>query len=155
MSYLQRILQPGETLRYVGRLHWIIYLPGLVLFAIAVAVSVAIVATNEPGNLMPYLLGILEVLMLASLLTLLAAAVRRWTTEIAVTDRRVIFKRGLIRRHTVEMNMDKVETVDVDQSLAGRLLGYGDIVVRGTGSSIEPFRKIAAPLDFRNQVTAR
>ena len=155
MSYLQRILQPGETLRYVGRLHWIIYLPGLVLFAIAVAVSVVIVATNEPGNLMPYLLGILEVLMLASLLTLLAAAVRRWTTEIAVTDRRVIFKRGLIRRHTVEMNMDKVETVDVDQSLAGRLLGYGDIVVRGTGSSIEPFRKIAAPLDFRNQVTAR
>ena len=155
MSYLQRILQPGETLRYVGRLHWIIYLPGLVLFAIAVAVSVVIVATNEPGNLMPYLLGILELLMLASLLTLLAAAVRRWTTEIAVTDRRVIFKRGLIRRHTVEMNMDKVETVDVDQSLAGRLLGYGDIVVRGTGSSIEPFRKIAAPLDFRNQVTAR
>ena len=155
MSYLQRILQPGETLRYVGRLHWIIYLPGLVLFAIAVAVSVAIAATNEPGNLMPYLLGILELLMLASLLTLLAAAVRRWTTEIAVTDRRVIFKRGLIRRHTIEMNMDKVETVDVDQSLAGRLLGYGDIVVRGTGSSIEPFRKIAAPLDFRNQVTAR
>ncbi len=93
--------------------------------------------------------------MLASLLTLLAAAVRRWTTEIAVTDRRVIFKRGLIRRHTIEMNMDKVETVDVDQSLAGRLLGYGDIVVRGTGSTIEPFRKIAAPLDFRNQVTAR
>ncbi len=155
MSYLQRILQPGETLRYVGRLHWIIYLPGLVLFAIAVAVSIAIVVTNEPGNLMPYLLGILELLMLASLLTLLAAAVRRWTTELAVTDRRVIFKRGLIRRHTIEMNMDKVETVDVDQSLAGRLFGYGDIVVRGTGSSIEPFRKIAAPLDFRNQVTAR
>ena len=155
MSYLQRILQPDETLRYVGRLHWIVYLPGLVLFAIAVALSVAIIAANQFGNLVPYFLAALDLVMLASLLTLLVAAVRRWTTEIAVTDRRVIFKRGLIRRHTIEMNMDKVETVDVNQSLAGRLLGYGDIVVRGTGSSIEPFRKIAAPLDFRNQVTAR
>jgi len=155
MSYLQRILQPGETLRYVGRLHWIVYLPGLVLFAITVAVAAVIIATSQFGNLVPYLLTALDLLMLASLLTLLAAAVRRWTTEIAVTDRRVIFKRGLIRRHTIEMNMDKVETVDVDQSLAGRLFGYGDIVVHGTGSSIEPFRKIAAPLDFRNQVTAR
>jgi len=154
MSYLQRILQPGETLRYVGRLHWIVYLPGLALFAVAVVLSVTIVAANQFGNLVPYLLIVL-VLMLASLLTLLAAAVRRWTTEIAVTDRRVIFKRGLIRRHTIEMNMDKVETVDVDQSLAGRLLNYGDIVVHGTGSSIEPFRKISAPLAFRNQVTAR
>lgn len=155
MSYLQRILQPGETLHYVGRLHWIVYLPGLVLFAIAVALAAAIVAANHLGNFVPYLLIALDLVMLVSLLTLLAAAVRRWTTEIAVTDRRVIFKRGLIRRHTIEMNMDKVETVDVDQSLVGRLLGYGDIVVRGTGSSIEPFRKIAAPLDFRNQVTAR
>lgn len=155
MSYLQRILQPGETLRYVGRLHWIVYLPGLVLFAIAVALAAAIVAASQLGNFVPYLLIALDLVMLVSLLTLLAAAVRRWTTEIAVTDRRVIFKRGLIRCHTIEMNMDKVETVDVDQSLVGRLLGYGDIVVRGTGSSIEPFRKIAAPLDFRNQVTAR
>lgn len=155
MSYLQRILQPGETLRYVGRLHWIVYLPGLVLFAIAVALAAAIVAASQLGNFVPYLLIALDLVMLVSLLTLLAAAVRRWTTEIAVTDRRVIFKRGLIRRHTIEMNMDKVETVDVDQSLVGRLLGYGDIVVRGTGSSIEPFRKIATPLDFRNQVTAR
>lgn len=155
MSYLQRILQPGETLRYVGRLHWIVYLPGLALFAIAVALAAAIVAAGQLGNFVPYLLIALDLVMLVSLLTLLAAAVRRWTTEIAVTDRRVIFKRGLIRRHTIEMNMDKVETVDVDQSLVGRLLGYGDIVVRGTGSSIEPFRKIAAPLDFRNQVTAR
>lgn len=155
MSYLRRILQPGETLRYVGRLHWIVYLPGLVLFAIAVTLAAVIVAAGQLGNFVPYLLLALDLVMLVSLLTLLAAAVRRWTTEIAVTDRRVIFKRGLIRRHTIEMNMDKVETVDVDQSLAGRLLGYGDIVVRGTGSSIEPFRKIAAPLDFRNQVTAR
>ena len=60
---------------------------------------------------------------------------RRWTTEIDVTDRRIVYKRGFINRHTVEMNMDKVESVDVDQSFWGRLLDYGDIIVRGTGDT--------------------
>jgi uncharacterized membrane protein YdbT with pleckstrin-like domain len=80
---------------------------------------------------------------------------RRWTTEIDVTDRRIVYKRGFIRRHTVEMNMDKVESVDVDQSILGRMLNYGDITIRGTGVGIEPLHNIDAPLEFRNQVTAR
>ena len=80
---------------------------------------------------------------------------RRWTTEIDVTDRRIVYKRGFIRRHTVEMNTDKVESVDVDQSILGRMLNYGDITIRGTGVGIEPLRNIDAPLEFRNQVTAR
>jgi len=80
---------------------------------------------------------------------------RRWTTEIDVTDRRIVFKRGFIRRHTVEMNMDKVESVDVDQSILGRMLNYGDITIRGTGVGIEPLHNIDAPLEVRKQVTAR
>ena len=79
---------------------------------------------------------------------------RRWTTELAVTNRRVIYKRGFISRHTIEMNMDKVESVDVDQTILGRMMGYGNIVVRGTGSGLEPMRDIADPLTFRNHVTA-
>ena len=66
-----------------------------------------------------------------------------------------MFKRGFIRRHTVEMNMDKVESVDVDQSILGRIFDFGDIVVRGTGVGIEPLHNIQAPLKFRNYVTAR
>src|SRR5262249_55482755 len=85
----------------------------------------------------------------------LRAWIRRASTELAVTDRRVIFKRGLIRRHTVEMNMDKVESVDVDQSILGRLFNYGDVTVRGTGASIEPLRMIDDPLALRSRVTAR
>jgi uncharacterized membrane protein YdbT with pleckstrin-like domain len=85
----------------------------------------------------------------------LRAWFRRWTTEVDVTDRRVVFKRGFIKRHTVELNMDKVESVDVDQSVLGRLLDYGDITIRGTGIGIEPLRGIGSPLDFRNHVTAR
>jgi uncharacterized membrane protein YdbT with pleckstrin-like domain len=90
-----------------------------------------------------------------TIITWLRAWIRRVSTELAVTDRRVIFKRGLIRRHTVEMNMDKVESVDVDQSILGRIFNYGDVTVRGTGASIEPLRMIGDPLHFRSRVTAR
>ena len=65
--------------------------------------------------------------------TLFRAWFARWITEIAVTDRRIIYKRGFIWRHTEEMNMDKVPSVDVDQSILGRMLDYGTIHVIGTG----------------------
>jgi uncharacterized membrane protein YdbT with pleckstrin-like domain len=73
----------------------------------------------------------------------------------AVTNHRVIYKRGFIRRHTVEMNMDKVETVDVDQSLLGRILGFGTIRVLGTGQGIETLNRIGSPILLRNAITAR
>jgi Bacterial PH domain len=84
----------------------------------------------------------------------LSAWFRRWTTEIAVTDRRVIIKRGFIRRATMEMNLQKIESVDVDQSLIGRIFDYGAVTIRGVGSSYEPLRLIDAPLKLRSTVTA-
>ena len=79
---------------------------------------------------------------------------RRLTTEIAVTDRRIILKRGFIRRSTIEMNMQKVESIDVDQTLAGRLFNYGNVTIRGTGSSFATLRLINSPLKLRTSVTA-
>jgi len=79
----------------------------------------------------------------------------RYTTEIAVTDKRVIYKRGFINRHTIEVNMDKVASVDVDQSILGRLLNYGTVTVRGTGLSFEPLRRIESPLALRNAIIAK
>jgi hypothetical protein len=52
------------------------------------------------------------------------------------------------------MNISKVESVDVNQSILGRILGYGTIIVRGTGGSLEPMRRIADPLSFRSRITA-
>jgi uncharacterized membrane protein YdbT with pleckstrin-like domain len=71
-----------------------------------------------------------------------------------VTDRRVIYKTGIFQRHSMEMNRSKVETVAVDQSILGRLLGYGTVMVRGTGGSFEPIRFIGDPLGFRSHITA-
>ena len=72
-----------------------------------------------------------------------------------MTNRRIIYKRGFIRRHTIEMNMDKVESVDIDQSTMGRLFDYGTITVHGTGAGIEPLYKISSPIEFRNNVTTQ
>ena len=94
------------------------------------------------------------VFAVSPIVAFLPAWFRRWTTEIAVTDRRIIFKRGLIRRHTVEMNMQKVESVDVDQTLIGRLFNYGNVTIRGTGSSFEILSRIDLPLKLRTTVTA-
>ena len=52
------------------------------------------------------------------------------------------------------MNMDKVESVNVDQTLLGRIFGYGTVVVHGTGGGLEPLPNIASPITFRNHVTA-
>jgi uncharacterized membrane protein YdbT with pleckstrin-like domain len=79
----------------------------------------------------------------------------RWTNEIVVTDRRVIYAQGFIQRHTVEVHMDKIESVDVDQTLMGRILDYGDVTLRGTGTTLEPIREVDRPIAFRNEVTAR
>jgi uncharacterized membrane protein YdbT with pleckstrin-like domain len=84
-----------------------------------------------------------------------AAWLKRFGTEVAVTDRRMIYKSGLIRRHTVEMNLDKVESVDVDQSLAGRPFGYGTVTIRGTGQAVEPLRDVAEPIQFRTAILVR
>jgi uncharacterized membrane protein YdbT with pleckstrin-like domain len=88
-------------------------------------------------------------------LQLFSAWLKQWTTEIAVTDRRVIYKTGLVSRRTVEMNMDKVESVDVTQDIFGRIFNYGTVLIRGTGASLEPLTTIATPLALRNAITAR
>ena len=151
MRYIERILQPGETLAYAGKIHWVIYLPAIFLALLALA---ALTQVKDGPAGMPWLIAS-GALWFAALLAFVPAWFKRWTTEIDVTDRRVVYKRGFIKRHTIEMNMDKVESVDVDQSIFGRMLNYGDVTVHGTGEGWETLRNIGAPLDLRNHVTAR
>jgi len=80
---------------------------------------------------------------------------RKLTTEIAVTDRRVIYKSGMMQTHTDEMNMDKVESVLVDQSVLGRFLNYGTINIHGTGEGLENLRYISSPISLRNAILAK
>lgn len=153
MKYVERVLQPGETVVYLTSLHWLIYSRA---FALAVVALVCFVASgNVTGQTIALALEMAGGLFaLLAALAALGALIRRATTELAVTDRRVIYKTGIFQRHTLEMNRSKIETVGVDQSILGRVLDYGTIIVRGTGGSFEPIPFIGEPLVFRNHITA-
>jgi len=154
MRYVRKVLQPGETVVYATRLHWLIYV-NTILLAIACVVLVGAAVSTSDNQSISLAFAIAAIIFaLLALSTGLRAFIRRATTELAVTDHRVIYKSGLLSRHTIEMNRDKVESVDVDQSLLGRIFGYGTVVVRGTGGSLEPIRNIGDPLTFRSHITA-
>jgi uncharacterized membrane protein YdbT with pleckstrin-like domain len=79
----------------------------------------------------------------------------RWTTEIAVTDRRVIYVQGFFERKSIEVHMNQIESVDVDQTILGRLFNYGDVTIHGTGTTYEPLRAADRPIALRNEIIAR
>jgi len=138
-SYVDSNLNPGEHVVYRGQVHWIIYLPPVLMVCFGVP-----------------LIGVIEriglVLAIAGLLAGAAAWVRQTTSEFAVTNRRVIVKTGLLARRTIEINISRVESVQVDQDIFGRLFNYGAITVIGTGGTKEPFTMIENPQAFRRIV---
>jgi len=154
MSYAQSVLQPGETIIGSGRLHWIIYCWAIV-FLVSGSVLVWLGYRHLPEHdvLIAVTAATFGALFVA---TFLYAWFIRWITEFAVTNRRVISKRGFVWRKTEEMNMDKVETVDIDQTILGRLLDYGTIRVMGTGGTNEiAVERIATPFTLRNAIIAK
>jgi uncharacterized membrane protein YdbT with pleckstrin-like domain len=153
MGYAEKILQPGEAVAYRARLHWIIYGGAVIAFVLALVLLVAtFVAHGRPERTAFGVIGL--VVLAAGAIQALGAWARQATTEILVTDRRIIVKHGLIALSTIEMNIDKVESVQVHQSVLGRMLDYGTLVVRGVGAGLEPVRCVAAPLDFHRHVNA-
>jgi uncharacterized membrane protein YdbT with pleckstrin-like domain len=151
MSYVDSVLQPGEVVRHRASLHWIVYWRGLALCALA-AILYFLFASWQGLHFVAQVAALL--CLVAGLFLIAHAWFDRWTTEIAVTNRRVIYKEGFIRRRTIEVHMDKVASVDVDQSILGRLLDYGDVFVHSTGVEFEPLERIAGPLELRNHITA-
>ncbi|HEX3860327.1 MAG TPA: PH domain-containing protein [Stellaceae bacterium] len=153
MKYVERVLQPGETVIYATSLHWLIYSRAVLLALFAIVLF--FVAGSFNDHTVELALTIVSGLfLLGAILSALGALIRRATTELAVTDRRVIYKTGILQRHSMEINRSKVETVGVNQSILGRMLSYGTIMVRGTGGSFEPIPFIGDPLTFRSHITA-
>jgi uncharacterized membrane protein YdbT with pleckstrin-like domain len=148
MSYLENNVMPGERLIYRARLHWILLgrsaffgTFGLIFLIWAVA-----------GDNVSYLACLGVPLLLLALLQLgyVLLAYQNW--EYGVTNRRVIIKTGILRHKSLELLLDKVEGIAVNEPLMGRILGYGTIVVSGTGGTRERFPWIANPGEFRRRV---
>lgn len=152
--YIDRVLQPGETVLYSTNAHWIFYLPAIVIWIVALALLIVSRTTLAQGFVLPCL-ATAAVLAVVALYWTLRAWFHRWTTETDVTNRRVVHKTGFIWRRTFEMALDKIESVDVNQSIPGRILDYGNITIMGVGEGRETISTIASPLAFRNAITAR
>lgn len=157
MSYIEASLVPGETAVYQTRLHWIVMLRHILLGLLLLAGSGALLTyhLNQPrlGITREHLIeGGAAALLLCGIVAIVAGMVRRNATEMAVTTRRVVIKQGLMNRKTIEMLLNKIETIEVSEPMVGRILGYGSITMVGTGGTSEPFHKIAHPLQFRGAV---
>ena len=148
MSYVRKNLIAGENLVYETGVHWsVLFWPfvlALLLIGggIAVFVLAKFVGKIEVGTL---LIGF-------GLIYALFAVMRRGATEIAVTNRRVIIKTGMAGRRSLEIMLQKVESIGIEESAWGRVLGYGTVMIHGTGGTPEPFRRIAHPNVFRQRV---
>jgi membrane protein YdbS with pleckstrin-like domain len=151
-SYVDSVLADGERIVYrVHVSHWKFFLSYL-LGVLFIATAVAAYANGSAYNMDSPVVAL--ILIVVGAVIILSAVIRRSTTELVLTNRRIITKRGLVARNTVEMNLNKVESLHVDQSLVGRLFGYGDVTVVGTGSSLEPLRGISSPLELRKNLGA-
>jgi uncharacterized membrane protein YdbT with pleckstrin-like domain len=152
--YIDDILQPGEKVLYSTNAHWIFYWPAIAAWVVAVVLVILSRATITEGVIL-LCLSAAAVAALAGLYWAVKAWFHRWTTETDVTNLRVVHKTGFVKRRTFEISLDKVESVDVNQSILGRLLNYGDVTVNGVGEGTETISTIASPLAFRNFITAR
>lgn len=147
MSYITRHLLPGEQVVYRTRLHWKLYVwPALLTLLVLLPLAILALSSTHPW------LALLPAAVALPLL--LVAFLRRRTSEFAVTNKRVILKLGVLSTRSVELLLAKIEGIAVTQSLWGRLLGFGEIVVTGSGGTQEPFADIQAPLELRQAVQA-
>jgi len=149
VGYVERHLLPDERVLYKTRLHWVLYAKAalLTLFGIAVAIVLAQLVADPPWL---WYLG--AAVAVVGALWWLVRWIELRTSEFAVTSMRLIFKVGLVARYTTELLLTKVESISVTQTLLGRVLNYGDLVVTGTGGAREVFARVHDPVGFRNEV---
>jgi uncharacterized membrane protein YdbT with pleckstrin-like domain len=144
MGYVDSQLLPGEAVIYRSKLHWQVFLfPGfLACILLLASVGLFISGAKVVGLFFLILVGLI----------MLAPFIKRANSEFAVTNMRIIVKLGFFTTRTLELLLSKVETISVSQGLLGKMLGYGDIVVTGSGGTRELFKTVASPLELRRAV---
>lgn len=142
MSYIEKNLMNGERIVYRTTLHWIVFVWPMIWLAVSIL----------------FIFGGSDVAMLGGLFIFFAllsgidSFITFQTSEFGITNKRVIVKVGFIRRNSIEVLLNKVEGIQVNQGIWGRILGFGSIIVSGTGGMKDPFHKIDEPLEFRKRV---
>ncbi len=158
MSYLAKKLTAGEQLIYTGKLHWMMFFGCF----IRLGILFALVLLADHYQIWGYVsqIGQYRNIILAGLflvffvLPFLRIFVIRQTTEIVITDQRLICKAGLISVDMQGMPLNKVENIDSNQSIMGRILGYGDITIKGSGSTPITIYNLGRLMKFRMQLAS-
>ncbi|MCE3232193.1 MAG: rane-flanked domain protein [Rickettsiaceae bacterium] len=144
MSYVDNNLLSNEIVIQKANIHWFVYAKGVLLLTIALYLGF-----SSPGA---GTVGLIVGLVIFGLISIGNAFVETISTELAITNKRIIAKHGLVSRKTVELNLPKVESLKVDQSVSGRMFDFGTVVIHGTGGVSAPFKYIDSPLSFRKTV---
>ncbi|PIZ12486.1 MAG: MFS transporter permease [Elusimicrobia bacterium CG_4_10_14_0_8_um_filter_37_32] len=140
MRYIESNLMEGEQVVYRTRIHWIVFLWPLVWLALGILVAQDMRA------------GVSGFFLLIGIISCISALINFLTSEFGITNKRIIAKSGFIRRNSLELFLNKLESVQVNQGIVGRLFNYGTVVVTGTGGTKSKFPKVAKPLALRNEV---
>lgn len=151
MSYVKKAIQPNERILHEAKLHWMIYSTALGILTLGLCFG-AWTATMPPNPVTPWAF---LAIMAGAGVAALDAWITRFSTEIVVTDKRLIHKTGFIRYVSTEKTLDRIDSVDVSQSILGRMLGFGTILIRGTGTTIEVISDVDDPLAFRTAIMNR
>jgi uncharacterized membrane protein YdbT with pleckstrin-like domain len=139
MSYIESNLLSDENIVYTARLHWIVFWKAFALIILGTIFMLV----------QPIIAGIVIAI---GIFGIISPIIDYATSEFGVTNKRVIIKVGFLRRRTLELLLRHVEAISVDQSVTGRILGFGSITLTGTGGVREVFHNISSPLEFRRQV---
>jgi uncharacterized membrane protein YdbT with pleckstrin-like domain len=156
MGYIERNLAPGETVVYKTGCHWIVLLwplgAGLILGSIGLVLFAGGWLATRNGGSYPGAIVEGSMALFAAAALVLGGIVRQMATEVAVSNQRVLIKTGLFSQRSVEILLARVESVGMKETFAGRILGYGTVMVRGTGGTSEEFERIRDAREFRRRV---
>lgn len=157
-GYIRKIIQPDESIVHQANVHWIVYIWAIIHFTVGVPLlwyafghRQGQYSSGDWIMILALICGPLFTFIVAPV-ECIRAFIKRVTTELVITDLRVITKIGFIRRRTWEINRNAIEGVQVDQSILGRILGFGTISVMGRGRGIAPIEDVDDPITFRNHV---
>ena len=155
MAYVEKILLPDERIIYSATLHWVLYLHGLFLTASAGFVGhfsnwfLRIAFGDRLGDeFTKPVSAIAMIVVLSGAILLLGAYVRQTSTEIVITNKRLIAKYGFVSRATFEIMVNRITGANFDQSVLGRIMGYGTVLVHGAGGEISPIDQVQDPQLF-------
>jgi uncharacterized membrane protein YdbT with pleckstrin-like domain len=161
MGYAEKNLIPGETVVYRTGWHWVVMRVSLFVGFIQCAAGTAVLigakgwAGATKGALYDGLLAIGALALVCGMAVIAGGFIRRAATEMAVSNKRVLIKTGFFTRKSTEVLLTKVESIGVEEPFLGRILGYGTVVIRGTGGTFETFDEIRKPNEFRRQIQAQ